>query len=132
MLLVGVMLWRSAVFGQRSWMYGSESEKPNRFKQYGPFLLQQLAACLIVADPLRHVLFDIGLWLVTLLIECFFIRIVKDHADCTRCHPVAGDELLRPWRRGTFTTTRCVIFNRPVVGIYLLTNIPAAIDMEER
>ena len=62
MLLVGVMLWRSAVFGQRSWMYGSESERPNRCKQYGPFLLQQLAACLIIADPLRHVLFDVGLW----------------------------------------------------------------------
>ena len=62
MLFVGAMLLRSAVFGQRCWMHGPDSPSPHRGKRYGPFLLQQLAACLIIADPLRHVLFDVGLW----------------------------------------------------------------------
>ena len=62
MLLVGAMLLRSAVFGQRSWMHGPHSLSPHRSKRYGPFLIQQLAACLVIADPLRHVLFDVGLW----------------------------------------------------------------------
>ena len=62
MLFVGAMLLRSAVSGQRCWMHGPDSPSPHRAKRYGPFLLQQLAACLVIADPLRHVLFDVGLW----------------------------------------------------------------------
>ena len=62
MLFVGAMLLRSAVSGQRCWMHGPDSPSPHRAKRYGPFLLQQLAVCLVIADPLRHVLFDVGLW----------------------------------------------------------------------
>jgi len=62
MLFVGAMLLRSAISGQRCWMHGPDSPSPHRAKRYGPFLLQQLAVCLVIADPLRHVLFDVGLW----------------------------------------------------------------------
>ena len=62
MLVVGAMLLRSAVSGQRCWMHGPDSASPHRGKRYGPFVLQQLAACLVIADPLRHVLGDVGLW----------------------------------------------------------------------
>lgn len=62
MLVVGAMLLRSAVSGQRCWMHGPDSASPHRGKRYGPFVLQQLAACLVIADPLRHVLADLGLW----------------------------------------------------------------------
>lgn len=62
MLFVGGTLLRSAFIGQRSWMYGPDSPNPSWCKRFGPLLIQQLAACLIVADPLRHCLFDIGLW----------------------------------------------------------------------
>ena len=62
MLVVGAMLLRSAVSGQRCWMHGPDSASPHRGKRYGPFVLQQLAACLVIADPLRHVLADVGLW----------------------------------------------------------------------
>lgn len=62
MLFVGGMLLRSAVSGQRSWMYGPDSPNPNRCKRYGPFLIQQVAACLIVLQPLKQVCFDVGLW----------------------------------------------------------------------
>ena len=62
MIGVGYMLLRSAIWGQREWMYGPDSPNPSWKKRYGPFLVQQFAACLIIADPLRHVLFDVGLW----------------------------------------------------------------------
>jgi len=62
MLCVGAMLLSSALTGQRSWKYGPDGQTPNCCKRYGPFMIQQLAACLIIADPLRHVLFDVGLW----------------------------------------------------------------------
>jgi len=62
MLFVGGMLLRSAISGQRSWKYGPDSPNPSWGKRYGPFLLQQFAACLIIVDPLSHCCFDLGLW----------------------------------------------------------------------
>ena len=44
MLFVGGMLLRSAISGQRSWMYGPDSRAPSCGRRYGPFLIQQLAA----------------------------------------------------------------------------------------
>ena len=55
MLVVGAMLLRSAVSGQRCWMHGPDSASPHRGKRYGPFVLQQLAACLAMgADCYEH------------------------------------------------------------------------------
>ena len=46
MIGVGYMLLRSAIWGQREWMYGPDSPNPSWKKRYGTFLIQQFAACL--------------------------------------------------------------------------------------
>lgn len=55
MLVVGVMLYNSAATGMRSYV-------PGRLRRYGPFLVFCLAAPLILADIVRHLLQDSGVW----------------------------------------------------------------------
>jgi len=54
MLLVGGMLLRASISGQRRYMEGP--------RRYAPFAVFCIAYPLILADPLRHVLGDVGIW----------------------------------------------------------------------
>ena len=55
MLFVGVMLYGAASSGTRSLA-------PSRLSRWGPFLLFSLAVPLILADLVRHLLQDHGVW----------------------------------------------------------------------
>lgn len=57
MLVVGGMLLRSAAWGIRSY-------KQTVFLRWGPFLVFSIAAPLIMADLVRHLIQDEGLWAV--------------------------------------------------------------------
>ena len=55
MIVVGVMLFNAAATGVRSHV-------PGRLRRFGPFLVLCVAAPLIMADLVRHLLQDAGRW----------------------------------------------------------------------
>ena len=55
MLFVGTMLFHAAAYGSRSYVRG-------RLRRFGPLVVFCLAAPLILADLVRHVLQDTGVW----------------------------------------------------------------------
>lgn len=55
MLIVGYMLFRQAMWGPRSY-------EEVKWRRWGPLMVFSLAYPMIIADPLRHVLGDTGLW----------------------------------------------------------------------
>ena len=55
MLLVGGVIAREAIAGPRSWA-------PTKRERWGPTVVMFFAACLIMAEPTRHVITDANIW----------------------------------------------------------------------